>query len=1316
MAVAIQFILNGRIVRVENCSPNTTLLEFLRRTGLTGAKEGCAEGDCGACAVVMVDRDAQGQPCYRAINSCLVPLCLMAGREIVSVEGVVSGQGLHPVQRKMVECHGSQCGYCTPGFIMSLFEGYYRDDIHQHDELDDQLSGNLCRCTGYRPIRDAAIEAFSLRRSRGNETQTKSKNELETPYVVSYGQDIFAERLKKAGAGPDSVEYEFGNEKFFRPTSLTRLLNLLQQFPDGRLIAGATELGLDITKRYQKFPTLISVEAVAELKEIKSTETEWHIGAAVTLTQIEEKMAEEFPALGDMLHVFGSRLIRNRATMGGNLVTASPIGDSAPVLLALDAKVVIVSLQSSAGVPPALNKSKTAAGGTPALLRERTLPISEFFVAYRKTALQTGEILKAIIVPRGISKPGLTRKCSWFKVSKRREMDISTVAACFTVDLDKQNVVRHARLAYGGVAAVPSSAKKTELALLGKVWSKETIENVLPILRTEFTPISDVRGSADYRSGLVTSLLEKFFHSVGDEITSLHLKKESQSLLTSSPTKKVASRPPPHESAHKHVTGEAVYTDDQLAGKNFLEVWPVCAPHARARILKRDATAARQVPGIKAVLLAEDIPGTNDVGAVKRDEILLADKEVVFHGQIVALVVGESPEACRAAAAKVVVAYEPLPPVLTLKQAIESGSFHNEPNFIRRGDCDQALNAAPMTLEGSFESGGQEHFYLETQAAWAERGEDGSMLVVSSTQHPSEVQNAVARVLNVPANKVVVQSPRMGGGFGGKETQAATPAALAALAARHTGQPVRVRWNRDQDMILTGHRHPFLARFKAGFDKRGKLLAARIHLFSNGGWSLDLSQAITDRALFHLDNAYYIPAVEFRGQVAKTNLSSNIRGFGGPQGMLVMEEILDRIARRLGLATEVVRERNLYRAKGETNTTPYGQEIGDNRIQTIWRELKQTSHLAQRRKEIAKWNGKNPHHKRGIAMTSVKFGISFTVTHLNQAGALVLIYQDGSVQVNHGGTEMGQGIHTNIMAIAAQELGVKPEQIRVMSTSTDKVPNTSATAASAGTDMNGAAVKNACDILRARLAPVALNLVAAEVTRLKLKSKIDQSLLMSAATEDLVFANGFVFHYALPDAKVSFADVVKKAYLARVSLSATGYYATPGIHWDRATGRGRPFHYFACGAAVTEVEVDGFTGMHRVLRVDILHDAGDSVNEGVNRGQIEGGFVQGMGWLTTEELQWDDQGRLLTHSPDTYKIPSVGDTPQVFNVTLLKNATQKNVVHGSKAVGEPPLMLAISVREAIRDAVAAFGSGTGEVALAVPATCEAIWMAIQKQK
>ena len=1254
MAGAFEFTLNGKPVRVEAVSPNTTLLEFLRGSGLTGSKEGCAEGDCGACSVALIERDANGRAAYRAVNSCLMPVCLLAGREVVSVEGVGCSNQMHPVQRTMAEGYGAQCGYCTPGFICSLFEGYYRDDIQTHDDLDDQLSGNLCRCTGYRSIRDAAMEACAGR-------------------AATNGNDVFAERLKKSDPQPSAAEYEFAGEKFFRPTSLAELFRLRKANADAKLIAGATELGLEITKRYKKFSTLISTEAVAELTEIKSTATEWRIGGAVTLTVIKDKLGAEFPMLNDMLRVFGSRQIRNRATMGGNIVTASPIGDSAPSLLALDARVVLASESG-----------------------ERTLPVGEFFLAYRETALHAGEVLKTIIFPRCISAAGLTRKTAWFKVSKRREMDISTVAGAFVVDVDSQNVIRHARLGYGGVAAMPSRAKKTETALLGKKWSAETVQSVLPVLRTEFTPISDVRGTAEYRSGLITSLLEKFF--AGKAERGVH----AASPLECRGSLKSALQTPAHESAHKHVTGESMYVDDRTNG--MLEVWPVCSPHAKAKILKRDAAAARRMPGIKAVLLAEDIPGVNDVG-MKHDEPLLATNEVLFHGQLIALVVGDSQAACRAAAEKVVVEYEPLPPTVTLRDAVAKGCFHNEPNFIRRGNAEQSLASAPLLLEGEFELGGQEHFYLETQAAHAERGEDGSILIASSTQHPSEVQQVISHVLHLPANKVVVQMPRMGGGFGGKETQAATPAALAALATHHTGQPVRVRFNRDQDMMLTGHRHPFLAKFKVGFDEQGLLRAAQVHLTSNGGWAQDLSQAVTDRALFHLDNSYYIPAVEFRGQVAKTNLSSNtaFRGFGGPQGMLVIEEIIDRVARRLGLPPELVRERNLYRGTGETNTTHYGQVIEDNRIQTIWQNLKKSAELEKRRKEITAWNAAHPHTKRGIAITPVKFGISFTVTHLNQAGALVLVYQDGTVQLNHGGTEMGQGLHTNVAMIAAQTLGVKLADIRVMPTSTDKVPNTSATAASAGTDLNGAAAKNACEILRARLAPVAQAL-------LKEKSGSEPQL------ENILFADGEVFNSAAPQARLSFAQVAQKAYLSRVSLAAQGFYATPGIHWDRAAGRGKPFHYFANGAAVTEVEVDGFTGMQQVLRVDILHDVGDSVNEGVNRGQIEGGFVQGTGWLTAEELLWNDKGVLLTHSPDTYKIPAIGDAPREFNVSLLKNATQKSVVHGSKAVGVPPRMLAISVREAIRDAVAAFGSGKAEVALASPATCEAIWMAIQKQR
>ena len=1243
MSHALAFRLNGEAVRVDSVSPNTTLLEWLRASGRTGSKEGCAEGDCGACSVAIVDRDARGKRCYRAINSCLVPLPLMAGREIVTVEGV-AGETMHPVQRAMVENFGSQCGYCTPGFVMSLFEGYYRADLKTVAQLDEQLCGNLCRCTGYRAIRDAAADALA------------EKN----------GPDIFDDRLKTAKAKLGAARYVFRDETFLRPTSLPRLFAMLADHPDARLIAGATELGLEITKKFRKFPTLISLEAIPELSAISATESEWKIGAATTLTRLDETLGLEFPELREMLLVFGSRQIRNRATLGGNLVTASPIGDCAPVLLALDARVLLAS----------------AAG-------ERTLPLDEFFVAYRKTALADGEILKAILLPRISADAHSMRR--FFKVSKRREMDISAVSGAFAVRLNEGGTIIHARVAYGGVAAMPLRARVTERALIGKHWQGETCAEILPVLDAEFTPISDVRGSAEYRSAMIRTLFEKFFDAdaprAAPNVIARWLRERDAATA--------------HESAHKHVTGEAIYVDDRAQQEQMLEVWPVCSPHAHAKILARDATAARAMPGIFAVLMAEDVPGLNDVGAVRHDEILLADQEAFYHGQVIALVVGATPELCRAAAEKVRVEYEPLPTIFTIEEALAAGSLHSEPNWIRRGDADRALAAATMTLDGEFSFGGQDHFYLETNAAWAEPGEDGSVFISSSTQHPSEVQHIVAHMLDVPMHSVIVECPRMGGGFGGKETQAAGLAALAALAATKTGRKVRVRYNRDQDMMITGKRHPFLGRFRVGFEAGGMLSAAKVELFSNGGWSLDLSRAVTDRAVFHLDNAYYIPHVEFSGTVMKTNLASNtaFRGFGGPQGMLVMEEILDRIARATGLPPEEVREKNLYRGTGETNTTHYGQEIEDNRIARVWRELLVSAEFAARRAQLHAWNAGQPNRKRGLAITPVKFGISFTTTHLNQAGALVLLYQDGTAQVSHGGTEMGQGIYTNIALIAARELGLTSDRVRVMATRTDKVPNTSATAASCGTDLNGAAVKDACDTLRARLQPFAVEMLSEKIGR-------------AVETGAIVFADNAFFNRAIPDSRIPIAELWQRAYLARTSLSAAGFYRTPDIHFDRETGRGKPFHYFAIGAAVSEVEVDGFTGMPHIRRVDILHDAGDPVNLGITRGQIEGGFVQGAGWLTCEELIWDSEGRLRTHSPDTYKIPAIGDTPDIFNVALLANATQANVIHGSKAVGEPPLMLAISVREAIRDAVAAFGNAGGQVPLASPATPEAIFNAI----
>jgi xanthine dehydrogenase large subunit len=758
-------------------------------------------------------------------------------------------------------------------------------------------------------------------------------------------------------------------------------------------------------------------------------------------------------------------------------------------------------------------------------------------------------------------------------------------------------------------------------------------------------------------------------------------------------------RPAPHESGLRHTSGEALYVDDLPLPPGTLYAHVVTSPHAHARILRRDRAAAAAVPGVAAVLFAEDVPGENQIGAVVHDEPLLAEDEVYCEGQPVALVLGESLEVCRRAAAALIVEYQELPALLDVREAIAQGSFHGAPHVLRRGDVDEALARSALRIQGEHESGPQEHFYLETQCALAIPGEDRTFRVYSSTQHPSEVQAKIAEVLGIRRHQVVVEVPRLGGGFGGKETQAAPWAALAALGAAHTGRPVKLWLNRDQDMLQTGKRHPFHVRYDAGFDEEGRLNALRAQVYANGGWSTDLSRAILDRCLFHIDNCYYIPALHLEGRVVKTHLASNtaFRGFGGPQGMLFIETVLNRAAERLGIDSTEIRRRNFY-GEAPRNRTPYDQEVTDFRAARICESLLRTADYAARRAEIERFNAASEHVKRGIAFQPVKFGISFTTSFLNQAGALVLLYTDGSVQLNHAGTEMGQGLHTKMRAVCAHELGVPVEAIRVMPTSTDKVPNTSATAASSGSDLNGQAVREACETLRQRLRPIAARLLG----------------VGEEEAASLVFEGGMV---RLPGGgEVSLAKVAEAAHLAQVPLMATGYYRTPGIWYDREKGRGRPFYYYAYGGAVTEVEVDGLTGEHRVLRVDILHDVGDSLVPTIDRGQIEGGFVQGQGWLTCEELIWDGKGRLVTHSPSTYKIPAIGDVPEHFVVNLLERAPQEGVIHGSKAVGEPPLMLAISVVSALRHAVSAFGVRGEEVDLRAPCTPEAVLRAVESAR
>jgi len=752
-----------------------------------------------------------------------------------------------------------------------------------------------------------------------------------------------------------------------------------------------------------------------------------------------------------------------------------------------------------------------------------------------------------------------------------------------------------------------------------------------------------------------------------------------------------------HESAGLHVTGKALYTQDLVnRTKGALHAWPVQAPHAHALVTALRVAPAYDILGVVRVLTTDDVPGLNDAGE-KNDESLFPS-EVMFYGHAVCWVLGETLEAARQGADAVQVDYRPLPSLITIQDAIAADSFQGTARTISRGDADAAMDKAVHRFSGEFEIGGQEHFYLETNAALALVDENGQVFVQSSTQHPSETQDIVAQVLGVHAHHVTVQCLRIGGGFGGKEFQPNGLAAVAALGAVLTDRPVSLRLNRTQDITMTGKRHPFLATWEVGFDEDMRICALRAMLTSNGGWSLDLSEPVLARALCHIDNAYWIPDITVHGRIAKTNTSSNtaFRGFGGPQGMIVIEDILGRCAPLLGAAPEDLRRNNFYEPG---QATPYGQPVRHaERLADIWSILVERSDFRARKAEIATFNDAHPHTKRALAMTPVKFGISFNLTAFNQAGALVHVYKDGSVLINHGGAEMGQGLHTKMIQVAATSLGVPLDYVRLAPTRTDKVPNTSATAASSGADLNGGAIKNACDQIRARL-----NVVAGGK--------------LGVHPDDVRFVDGMVTGIGFHDQQISWADLVHDAYFQRVQLWAAGFYRTAGLHWDASRMQGEPFKYYAYGAACSEVEVDGFTGAYRLRRVDILHDVGDSLSPLIDTGQIEGGFVQGAGWLTLEELRWDTsdgthRGRLNTQAASTYKIPSFSEMPEEFNVHLFERATESGVVYGSKAVGEPPLMLAFSVREALRQAAAAFGPLGWSVHLGCPSTPEAVYWAI----
>ena len=754
----------------------------------------------------------------------------------------------------------------------------------------------------------------------------------------------------------------------------------------------------------------------------------------------------------------------------------------------------------------------------------------------------------------------------------------------------------------------------------------------------------------------------------------------------------VSGKPVRHESASLHVTGQAHYTDDIPLPADALHIALGQSRVAHGRIRSLDLSAVRAAPGVVAVFTAADVPGENNYGGVLKDDPIFAHDEVQHVGQPIFAVAARTCREARCAALLAVVDYEELPAILDIREAVTKQSFVLPTRVMERGDAPAALAAAPHTLAGCFSMGGQDHFYLEGQVAVALPQDDGALVIHSSTQHPTEVQHIVAHALGIHSHAISIQCRRLGGGFGGKESQPALFAAVAAIVARKLGKAVKLRLDRDVDMTMTGKRHDFEVDYTVGFDASGRIQGLDLMLASRCGYSADLSGPVNDRAMFHVDNCYYLENVRIVSHRCKTHTVSNtaFRGFGGPQGMLAIETVIDAIARHLKLDPLVVRRRNFY-GKSERNVTHYQMTVEDNIIADLVDQLERSSDYQARRDAIARANALSRIIKRGIALTPVKFGISFTATHFNQAGALVHVYSDGSVLLNHGGLEMGQGLHTKVAQVVADEFGLPLAAIKVSTTDTAKVPNTSATAASSGSDLNGKAAQAAARIIRERME----NFLVA-------KYGVDKAAVK--------FSGGQV---RLGDQSISFADAARQSWFARVSLSSTGFYATPKIHYDPKTMLGRPFFYFAYGAAVSEVVIDTLTGEHKQLRVDILHDAGRSLNPAIDMGQVEGGFLQGVGWLTSEELWWDGKGQLKTHAPSTYKIPAVSDWPAIANIQLLERAdNREDTIFRSKAVGEPPLMLAISVFHALRDAVAAAAGDDAALRLMAPATPEAVLKAI----
>ncbi|KAI0484294.1 xanthine dehydrogenase [Xylariaceae sp. FL0804] len=1285
----IRFYLNGTRVVLDEIDPEVTLLEYLRGIGLTGTKLGCAEGGCGACTVVVSQYNPTTKSIYHAsVNACLAPLASVDGKHVITIEGIGNVKKPHPAQERIAKSNGSQCGFCTPGIVMSLYALLRNTENPSEHDIEEAFDGNLCRCTGYRPILDAA-QTFTAKNACGKSTSNggggccmengngngngmnggccKSKSlddgqpikKFTPPGFIEYNRDtelIFPPQLKKHEFKP----LAFGNKRkrWYRPVTLHQLLEIKSVYPQAKIIGGSTETQIEIKFKALQYPVSVFVGDIPELRRYSFNEDHLEIGGNVVLTDLENICQEAikhygkakgqvFEAMYKQLKYFAGRQIRNVGTPAGNLATASPISDLNPVFMAANSVLVAKSQE-----------------------KETDLPMATFFRGYRRTALEQNAIIASIRIPVLNAKGDYFRA---YKQAKRKDDDIAIVTGALHVRVDEKGTVEHCNLVYGGMAPFTVAAKQTNEFLKGKMFAHpETLEGAMNALESDFNLVFSVPGGmASYRRALALSFFYRFYHDVLSQLGAESKQGDSQAVeeleralssgwkdeeATAEYVKESVGKAGNHVAALKQVTGEAQYTDDVPPLANELHAVLVLSTRAHAKIKSRDYSPALDIPGVVDIVDKDDLHDPDDnLWGAKHDEVFFAEDTIFTAGQPIAVVLATSRAKATEGARAVRIEYEDLPAIFTMEEAIEKESFHEFYRTIKNGDTEEAFKNSDYTFTGVTRMGGQEHFYLETNACVAvPKPEDGEMELWTSSQNPTESQTYAAKILGVQVNKVVARVKRLGGGFGGKETRCVQLSTILALAAQKTKRPVRCMLNRDEDMVVSGQRHPFLAKWKVGVNKDGKLQALDVDVFNNAGWTFDLSAAVCERALTHIDNCYKIPNVHIRGRLCKTNTMSNtaFRGFGGPQGLFIAESYMSEVADHLGMPVEELRQINFYKANEETH---YNQALQDWYVPLMYKQVLEESDYANRRKAVTEFNASHKWRKRGLAIVPTKFGISFTAIWFNQAGALVHVYHDGSILVAHGGTEMGQGLHTKMIALTAQALQVPMEDVHISETGTNTVANTSATAASATSDLNGYAIWNACEQINARLAPY----------REKLGPK--------ATMKELAHA----------------------AYFDRVNLSANGFYKTPEIGYSWEENKGKMFFYFTQGVAAAEVEVDCLTGTWTCLRADIKMDVGRSINPSIDYGQIEGAFVQGMGLFTMEESLWlrngPAAGNLFTKGPGAYKIPGFRDIPQVFNVSLLKGVTWENLrtIQRSRGVGEPPLFMGSAVFFGIRDALKA---------------------------